>query len=640
MTIRWKLILLLSSTFTLFVALSRIVYSKVVTPSFDNLERQEATKDLQRCTDAMHREVIQLSIFLRTWAAWDDCYQYAVDHNDAFIKSNCPPETYTNNNLNLIWIADTTGKIIWGETRDDHDGTLFDLGSFSPAVLNAHHPLIEFNDPRAVTGGIVMTGLGPMYIVAEPIVNSHNQGPIHGSIMMGRLLRQEERQLLVDQTHVNFQLWSLNDPTIPDTAKQAAINLKPNTPLLRDFSDQTLYAYTILPDIYGRPSLILQASIPKSISADGQTAGRVAFASNIAGGAFIMLTLGLVLGHTVSRPLRQLSGHMSRVGESGDLKTQLNMRRSDEIGELANDFDEMVRALSDFRAKLQTTSRQAGMAEVATGVLHNVGNLLNSINTGAVVIREKIDKSRFPTHLAKASAMMQEHRDTIGDFLTADPKGTQIIDYLARMAELMAGDRQLLGAELAQLCTGVEHIRQIVHAQQAFARPAKQYEQVDLSELVEEAIRLNVDSLPGDNITIERQFDASPQVTVDRHNVVQILVNLLTNARNAILEHPTEQRQITVRISSKPVDSVLMSQIAVVDTGIGIAPENMNKLFRYGFTTRAQGHGFGLHSAANAAREMGGALSASSPGVGAGATFTLEIPNNPIEEITPAEVGR
>src|ERR1700760_1126187 len=114
MTIRWKLTLLLAFAFVLFVSLAQIIHQQVVTPSFRKLERDEAVKDMQRCTDAMHREVNQLSIFLRTWSAWDDCYQFAIDHNDAFIKSNCPPETYTNNNLNLIWITDTAGKLIWG----------------------------------------------------------------------------------------------------------------------------------------------------------------------------------------------------------------------------------------------------------------------------------------------------------------------------------------------------------------------------------------------------------------------------------------------------------------------------------------------------------------------------------------------
>src|SRR5271155_688885 len=147
MTIRWKLTLLLATAFALFVAMAQIIQHQIVKPTFVRLEDDEAVKDMERCTDAMNREVNQLSIFLRTWSAWDDCYQFAVDHNQPFIASNCPPETYTNNNLNLIWITDPAGKLVWGETRDDRDGKLMDLGAFSPAMLNAQHPLVRFSSP-------------------------------------------------------------------------------------------------------------------------------------------------------------------------------------------------------------------------------------------------------------------------------------------------------------------------------------------------------------------------------------------------------------------------------------------------------------------------------------------------------------
>jgi len=630
MNIRWKLTILLSTAFALFVAMAQIIHRQVVTPTFIKLEQDEAVKDMERCTDAMHREVNQLSIFLRTWSAWDDCYQFAVDHNDAFIKSNCPPETYTNNNLNLIWITDLTGKIIWGETRDDRDGKLMDLGTFSPSVLNAHNSLVAFSSPMDMTGGIVMTSSGPMYIVSRPIVTSHNEGPIHGAIIMGRLIRWEEIKQLVDQTHVQFAMWSVTDPALPLAAQQATADLNPGAQAVRDGGNGFLYVYSNMADIYGKPCLIIRAEIPKAISAHGDTAGNVALYSNIVGGAVIMLFLGFVLRQTVSRPLLRLSSHMARVGQSDNLKSQLNMNRRDEIGQLAAAFDKMVAALFESRAKVLKTARQAGMAEIATGVLHNVGNVLNSVNTSAVVLRENLQNTKS-ANLGKAAAMIQEHRPDLGEFLSTDPKGKGIPDYLSRVAASIADEQALACQELDHLCRSVDHIKQIVAAQQSFAKPDRLLEEISLAELVEEALRLNADSLTRHQITVERLFEEFPNVIIDQHKVLQILVNLIANAKHAIVENRTSEKRITISIASARCEGTLMSKINVTDTGVGIAPQAMARLFQHGFTTRKSGHGFGLHAAANDAREMGGSLTATSGGVGTGATFVLELPLKPAE---------
>ncbi len=633
MTIRWKITLLLASAFALFVGMAQFIHNQIVTPSFVKLEQDEAVKDVQRCTDAMRREVNQLSIFLRTWSAWDDCYQFAADHNDAFVKSNCPPETYTNNNLNLIWITDNSGTLIWGETRDDRDGKHLDLGAFSPSMLNAGHPLVKFSDPLGSSGGVMMTARGPAYVVARPVVTSHNEGPVRGAAIMGRLIRDEEIQLLIEQTHVRFKLWSVNDPAIPAVVKEIATGLGDGATRLQDGTDGLVYVYTAMNDVYGKPCLILRAEIPKAISAHGETAGRVALWSNVIGGAVIMLLLGLVLRQTVSLPLLRLSRHMAGVGESGDLKSRLNLKRADEIGALAGTFDKMVTALSESRAKVLLTARQAGMAEIATGVLHNVGNVLNSVNTAAVVIREKVQKGKA-TNLGKAAEMIQQHRPDIGEFLSNDPKGKQLPDYLSKLAVAMVEDRTMIEKELEHLCKSVDHIKRIVASQQSFARPGRHVEEVDLPDLVEESVRLNAAALTEHGITIDRVFGPCPKASVDQHKVLQILVNLIANAKNAIVEHTSTERVITVRIVAIGENPRVMSRISVTDTGIGIDEATMKKLFQHGFTTRKQGHGFGLHAAANDAREMGGSLTVHSNGPGTGATFVLEIP------VTAGKVSR
>jgi len=113
-----------------------------------------------------------------------------------------------------------------------------------------------------------------------------------------------------------------------------------------------------------------------------------------------------------------------------------------------------------------------------------------------------------------------------------------------------------------------------------------------------------------------------PPISVEKHKVLQILINVLRNAKYACDDSERNEKKITVRISGR--DGRV--SISVADNGIGIPPENLTRIFNHGFTTRKEGHGFGVHSGANAAREMGGSLSAVSEGTGHGATFTLELP--------------
>jgi len=263
-------------------------------------------------------------------------------------------------------------------------------------------------------------------------------------------------------------------------------------------------------------------------------------------------------------------------------------------------------------------------------VLHNVGNVLNSVNTSAVVLRENLQNTKS-ANLGKAAAMIQEHRPDLGEFLSTDPKGKGIPDYLSRIAASIADEQALACQELDHLCRSVDHIKQIVAAQQSFAKPDRLLEEISLAELVEEALRLNADSLTRHQITVERLFEEFPNVIIDQHKVLQILVNLIANAKHAIVENRTSEKRITISIASARCEGTLMSKINVTDTGVGIAPQAMARLFQHGFTTRKSGHGFGLHAAANDAREMGGSLTATSGGVGTGATFVLELPLKPAE---------
>jgi PAS domain S-box-containing protein len=271
--------------------------------------------------------------------------------------------------------------------------------------------------------------------------------------------------------------------------------------------------------------------------------------------------------------------------------------------------------------QLMVASRQAGMAEVATNVLHNVGNVLNSVNVSASMVSERIKRSRC-AGLGKVAALFRDHAADLAAFVNGT-QGKHLPAYLTELAGDLTAERDAAIAELTALRSNVEHIKEIVAMQQGYARLGGITEAVDVRVLVDDSLRMNEGAFSRHGVTIVRDFEDVPPVRVDKHKVLQILVNVIRNAKYACAEAKGGgERRVTVRV--RPAGGAVM--ISVIDTGVGIPQENLDRIFSYGFTTRAEGHGFGLHSSALAARELGGALRAESAGPGMGATFTLTLP--------------
>jgi PAS domain S-box-containing protein len=279
--------------------------------------------------------------------------------------------------------------------------------------------------------------------------------------------------------------------------------------------------------------------------------------------------------------------------------------------------------LARLNQELRSAARQAGRAEIATSVLHNVGNVLNSVSVSATIVGDRLRQSRL-SNLRRAAALLTSQGGNLAHFLTHDPKGKILPDYLDSAAEELVAERAAVLAETAQLAENIEHIKKIVAMQQNYAKAVGVHEQVVPTELVEDAIRMNAASFQRHRIEIVREFDEGvPRAIVDRHRVLEILINLLRNAKHALEATDRHDRQVVVTVRQTPEGRVA---IRVRDNGVGIAHENLTRIFRHGFTTKKDGHGFGLHSGAIAAREMGGSLTARSDGPGHGAEFTLEIP--------------
>lgn len=286
----------------------------------------------------------------------------------------------------------------------------------------------------------------------------------------------------------------------------------------------------------------------------------------------------------------------------------------------------------ELNAKLLETARQLGKAEVATNVLHDVGNVLNSVSVISHQLHDNIQQSCIGD-IKSIAEMLHHHADDIGEYLTHDHKGRQIPDYLAKLGENLLIQNTRALDELMCLHANLDHVRRVIQAQQTFAKSRTHTEPAVPAELMEQALIINQATLDQDRIQVVRAYAELPQVMIDRHQVLQILVNLIRNAHHAMTDLPGQPHQLTLGIQPC-VDQQKYIRFQVCDTGVGIPVENLTRIFAQGFTTKKDGHGFGLHGSALAAKVMNGSLRAWSDGEGTGATFTLDLPMIPVEATT------
>jgi signal transduction histidine kinase len=331
--------------------------------------------------------------------------------------------------------------------------------------------------------------------------------------------------------------------------------------------------------------------------------------------AFVWIRL---LHRQVDQRTRQLEQKISEHERAENLlagKTRLLQQEIEERRRVEAEVEKIHK-------QLLTTSRMAGMADVATNVLHNVGNVLNSVNVLAASIASHVKKSRVAA-VSRVAALLSEHEVDLGRFMTDDPNGRHVPNHLERLGSHLTDEQARLLEKIKSLSQSIQHIKEIVAMQQNYAKVSGLRETVAIADIVEDALRMCSGALVRHEIEVARDYEEIPTLILDRHKTLQILFNLLDNAKHACWESRTNAKLITVTIRRREPDRV---RIEIADNGVGIPPGNLNRIFTQGFSTRKDGHGFGLHSSILAAQDMGGSLAVRSNAPRPGATFTLEIP--------------
>lgn len=352
------------------------------------------------------------------------------------------------------------------------------------------------------------------------------------------------------------------------------------------------------------------------------------FESLIGVAVVVMVLAVAIYGFRMTRAMTALTkereSHLFALQEARSGLERKVEARTSELREEIRQRALAQQAAQEAQAQLVRASHQAGMAEVATSVLHNVGNVLNSVNISTSTVYERLEKSRLSL-LRKSVALLDAHSQDLATYLTQDPKGKAFAGWLAKLTDALEEEQSALKKEMNGVMQHVEHIKQIISMQQDSGRSSGLLERLDPRLMIEDAIRLGGGSAGGTAITLKTEVQTDRWIVADRHKVLQILVNLIRNAEQAVMAmSELADRRVLITVREIAADRL---SVSVSDNGIGIHPEIMAKLFHHGFTTKPNGHGFGLHSAILAARDMKGDLSASSEGPGKGAVFTLELPS-------------
>jgi signal transduction histidine kinase len=630
MLLRSKILAVLAPVVLVYALLDHAVQRRILAPSFGALERQAARADLDRLLAAIEAEAEQLAREASALARVPRLPRFFAGGDEAFLSDYFPPAVFADGRLDLVWIVAQDGQVLHSQLVPREGGEAPRLKDFVRGRWAVGHPLLgaidgrsASVDPMAPVSGFLASELGPLVVASAAVASPEDHTRPLGRMILGRLLGPNEMDGLSVRLGLQVDFWSLDEARERVPAELFDELTSTAVPLLRPIDERRLEAFAVVPDLRAQPALVAHGQAPRPITLQGSRVLNYALLSTVGAGLLLLLVLLRTLQGTVLAPIAILTRHAEHIGRTDDTTLRIASQRRDELGSLGREFDRMLEKLAASRKAVVDTARAAGMSEIATGILHNVGNVLNSVGVSGTLL-ENLLKGGQGAKLTLVAQLLEEHQADLGRFVSEDARGKKLVPLLKALAGGLEQERQQALAELSALNGGLGHIKELVASQQTYATRVSLREITHLPELIDEALAMT-GRAAGEfrRLRIERRFAEIPPAPVDRHKVLEILVNVIQNARQAMDD--AAQQDPCLELSVEPRGGGRVA-IAVRDNGVGIAPENLAKIFNHGFTTKRNGHGFGLHSAANSAGELGGVLRASSAGPGRGAEFVLEFP--------------
>jgi signal transduction histidine kinase len=532
------------------------------------------------------------------------------DGNRRFVDTNLSESMFDTVGVDLLAFFDTKGQAVAVRFRD------------SSGKASSTAPLQDVNDTaNAQFSGIHYVGGLPLLVCSRPLLRSNEQGPPRGRLIMGRFLTSDRLRAIAKRIGVEFQMQPRGTSLLAHLVENERRQLDDNGFLTREPSERSgVESIGYFTDSAEYRAAVVQVLTPATLLRSGLAAVRQ-MTFNVGHLLLVITLVAMLLVHVmVSVPLAKLAENLEGIGDDGRGRVGGHMaNRKDEIGTVARRFDELLRRLDHTRSRLMQASREAGKAEVARGILHNAGNALNSVSVSVKEL-ELLSSSSKLVGLSRAVALLREHEVDLVDFLTKDPRGIQVVDYLENLALALEHEQQETRSEIAALSRGTAHLVALLHRHQEMASKPIQQSTFALNPIILESVGVVETSFRNHGIAIHLDLDDEALVTGDPVTLQQIVINLLTNAKDALLE--SGNRSPCVEIVTKTGQGSGV-EIRIADNGPGMSPAVLERAFESGFTTKKHGSGLGLHYCATAAQEMGWSIAAESLGPGQGSVFYL-----------------
>jgi two-component system, NtrC family, sensor kinase len=633
MQLRTKVTLIISAVILFSLGANYAIQHLLIAPSFRSLEESEALADWQRCRQAIDRELQTLDYLCFDWSAWDDTYTYIQDKNPDFFGACLEnKDWYLDQEIHVLYFVRPDGTVHFSNIVQNDPANPVKLSLLPPDRLPLDHPLLQVQpDKESFVRGIFLTELGVTMFAARPLLTSENTGPAQGVVIFGRVLNDKAIARLADQTEVEFAAIDVRSTSLSaEQRDDIAAALVSDAPFETVHDDGLLTVTGLVRDAAGNPAMALQSRCDRAITAQGAKALNFATASIAVTCAITLGTLLIGLQFIMIKPIGELTAHARQVGETGQLSARLEPKGSDEFATLAKAFNRMLDQLAESRAQTVSLSRQAGKAEIAASVMHNIGNALTNVNVIAERTNASIDQSKVE-NVARVASLLDANRGDLPGLFGPNGKGAQLPDYLGQLATRLEEERGEMRHNLAGIVEGLRHVASIVSSHQRLAKAPDLKEQMRLVTAVDRSLALIHESLQRHNVALTTSIDDSLAIHCDPSRFSQVLVNLITNAKDAMKGRP--EGTIHIRGALSPTGRAMLE---VSDTGPGVDAENRTRLFTKGFTTKPSGHGIGLHYCWLAAREMGGSLEFVGNAEPHGAIFRFEIPVSHMSEAKAA----
>ena len=606
MNIRTKMISLLALLFAVLIALEIAVQQQVLMPSFAQLEREDADTSMKRIGFALGMALDSLELSAADWGNWADVYQFVQSRDPAFLTANITPVAMKQLKVNAILIVDRNGGYVSSSARSFDTGEPLNLDLTSRKALPEDFPWRKNLVDGKPAKGLLRTSGGVMMIAAAPVLDGSGSGASLGMVLMGRLLTPEQLQLIGAQAQASLAML----PESSAGADQEIAETDASTQVFKPFAD-----------VYGRPLMSLRVDVPRKITERGLEAVTYASLYLIGAAGMVLLLLVTALNRIVLRPLARVTRHAVAVGDGTDLGARLNISGQDEIAKLAREFDRMVERVAESRRLLVDQSFQAGFAELAKGVLHNLGNAMTPLGVRLSKLNDRLRDAPAGDVEIALGELAQERgpsarRADLEEFIRLGCR------ELAAAVKEARGDVAVVQRQATIVQTALSELMRST-------RNAHVVESVRLPELVAQTLEIVPDTCRQRLVVdADESLRKVGAVQVARTVLRLILQNLIINAADAVRDAGRDKG--VLHFAAEIVADAGNEQLHLhcKDDGVGIAADNLQRVFDKGFSTKSRetNYGIGLHWCANAIGALGGRIWAASEGPGQGASMHLMLP--------------